>query len=117
MSNLFTLKNAFDASERKPAYVNMFGQGAFSAYAHANYTSWLDEHFPLGGDQALSLEDMGALCSTWRLLDKRLLGRDCVFRFVVGERERRWVIPVIEGVLTQDYWDQFIAKLPMAEDE
>lgn len=99
-----TLEEFFEKHPYKDEYHRMFGKEAFPRFISGNYAAWLDCNYPRSANIRLSLEETHAIGAAFAQLPG-VDARNIVQRLVIGEREERWTVPAIEGVLTPEYWD------------
>lgn len=81
-------------------YVNVFGEDAFRCFADSHFRPWLEQKHPRFSNRSLTESELLGLFSDYSMMGTT--PADFVRILVIGEREQRWVVPVVEGVLTTE---------------
>lgn len=111
-----TLRQSFAACEHHAQYLATYGtyrDAAFDKWLHGNFSRWLEAEYPAlqgGAAPVLSETDCIDLLDQYReLWELRDIARaeypELAVRILAeGERHEAWQLPVVEGLLTRDYW-------------
>ena len=104
------LETWFELSENKSLWEETFGNEALEAYAKNHFREWLDETYPEHSTQPVDdLDELAYIAQTAR----RYLGwrpQDMPQYLASGERYGRWALPVVDGILTPEFWETRLAN-------
>lgn len=111
-----TLRQAFASCEYHQRYLDTYGiyrDAAFDKWLHGNFARWLEgEYPPVHGGPAPELSErdcidlMDQYRDLWELRDvaRAEFPELAVLILAGGERHGRWQLPVVDGLLSRDYW-------------
>jgi hypothetical protein len=95
----------------KAAYLPMWEakygkQEGRSRLLHTCFDKWISMNFPVSpeGKPEISYQQVAHLAALYRRLGYK--PRDIVAALAAGERQQRWSLPVIDGLLTTEYWER-----------
>ena len=96
-----TIRQWFDDKAIK--YPDLTKKG-FNWYLDHYYESWFNKTFPTYGEMAFTLGDVHELVNTWILRGVEF--ERIPYFLAAGQRCQRWVLPDVEGIMTQEYWKE-----------
>lgn len=103
----------------KDRYVETFGEKGFERFREGNFAKWLDEELPRSLDgkphfRVLNEFSVQVLFRDFFDPQKHETEEEAIARgiarLVYGDRENRWELPAVEGILTPGYWKPLIAS-------
>lgn len=115
VSPRLSLSEYFERHPHRDRYREQYGNQAFARFAEMNYPRWMDTYYAAGGPEdkriVLSEAETREIGLTAALVGVGCAPRDIVAMLAYGDRYNRWELPVVEGILSEDYWQQVLGNV------